>query len=214
LGGEDLLWGRDAVKLKACLAAGLLGLTFGPVSAEPVRSVSSGEVLTPPQVSGIVRSMGFVPTGTPARNGPTYAVRAVGQRGRPVRVVVDARSGNVLSIRPIAALGVAPYPVPPGRIPWFGLQLRPPAAIGRSEAYSPPPLPRARAAPDAAKPSQQSAAGSEPLPVEPSQQSAPSPEPPPANPNVLTIRPAAPSANPAPPVSAKGPTFPPAQTLE
>ena len=197
------------MKLKACLLAGLLGLTFGPVSAQPVRPTFSGELLTPPEAAGIVRSMGFVPTSTPVREGLTYAVRAVGPRGRPVRVVVDARFGDVLSVRPVAALG-APYPVPPGRIavrpvpyeyhrPWFGPQLRPPAAIGRSDAYSPPPVPRARPGPDVAKPSQQSAAG---------------PAAPPANSNVLTVRPAAPGADPTPTGSTKPPAFPPAQTLE
>jgi hypothetical protein len=201
------------VKLKACLLAGLLGLNFGPVSAEPARPMFSGESLAPSEATGIVRSMGFIPSTPPARNGLTYVVRAAGPRGRPVRVVIDARSGHVLSARPIAALG-APYPVPLGRIPWLGPQLRPPAAIGRSDAYSPPPVPRARTAPDAAKPSQQSAAGPEPPPAKPSQQSAAGPEPPPANPNVLTIRPAAPAVAPTPTGSAIAPTFPPAQTLE
>ncbi len=133
------------MKLKACLLAWLLGLTFGPVSAEPARPMFSGESLPPSEATGIVRSMGFIPSTPPARNGLTYVVRAVGPRGRPVRVVIDARSGHVLSVRPIAALG-APYPVPLGRIPWLGLQLRPPAAIGRSDAYSPPPVPRAHGA--------------------------------------------------------------------
>jgi len=180
-------------------------------AAEPVRPVSSGEVLTPPQVSGIVRSMGFVPTSTPVREGLTYVVRAVGKRGRPVRVVVDARFGDLLSVRPIAALG-GPYLVPPGRIPWLGPQLRPPKAIGQFDANSAPPLPRARVAPDAAK--QQSAASPEPEAAKPSQQSAAGPEPPPANANVLTIGPAAPAADPTPTGSAVAPTFPPAQTLE
>ena len=200
------------MKLKACLLAGLLGLTFGPVSAEPARPMFSGESLAPSEATGIVRSMGFVPSSPPARNGLNYVVRATGPRGRPVRVVIDARSGDVLSVRPIATLG-APYPVPPGRIPWLGL-LRPPAAIGRSEAHSPPPLPRARTGPDAVKPAQQSAAGAAPDAAKVSQQSAAGPEPPPANPNVLTIRPAAPAADPSPAGSAEAPTFPPAQTLE
>jgi hypothetical protein len=201
------------VKLKACLLAGLLCLTFGSVSAEPTRPMFSGESLTPSEATGIVRSMGFVPSSPPARNGLNYVVRAAGPRGRPVRVVIDARSGDVLSVRPIATFG-APYPVPLGRIPWLGLQLRPPAAIGRSEAYSPPPLPRARTGPDAVKPAQQSAAGAAPAAAKVSQQSAAGPEPLPAKPNVLTIRPAAPAADPSPTGSAKAPTFPPAQTLE
>ncbi len=197
------------MKLKACLLAGLLGLTFGPVSAQPVQPTFSGELLTPSEAAGIVRSMGFVPTNSPVREGQTYTVRAVGPRGRQVRVVVDARFGDVLSVRPVAALG-APYPVPPGRIavrpvpyeydrPWFGPQFRPPAAIGRSDAYSPPPVPRARPASNAAQPSQKSAAGS---------------AAPPANSQVLTVRPAAPGADPTPTGSTKPPAFPPAQTLE
>ncbi len=97
------------MKLKACLLAWLLGLTFGPVSAEPARPMFSGESLAPSEATGIVRSMGFISSTPPARNGLTYVVRAVGPRGRPVRVVIDARSGHVLSVRPIAALG-APYP--------------------------------------------------------------------------------------------------------
>ena len=205
------------MKLKACLAAGLLGLTFGPASAEPARPMFAGDLLTPPQAADVVRSMGFTPTGTPVRQGLVYVVRAVGPRGRPMRVVVDARFGDVLSVRPVATLG-APYPVPPGRIavrplpyehdrPWLGPQFRPPAPIGRSDA--PPPVPRARPAPDAAKPPQQSAAG-------PTGSAAPAA--PLASSKVLTVRPAAPAAtgtDPTPTGSTpKAPAFPPAQTLE
>ena len=119
--------------------------TFFGERRREAQSMFSGESLAPSEATSIVRSMGFIPSTPPARDGLTYVVRAVGPRGRPVRVVIDARSGHVLSVRPIAALG-APYPVPLGRIPWLGLQLRPPAAIGRSDAYSPPPVPRAHGA--------------------------------------------------------------------
>jgi len=46
-------------------------------------------------------------------NGPTYAVLATTHRGRSVRIIVDARFGNVLAIqRVIAVIPPGAYPTP------------------------------------------------------------------------------------------------------
>src|SRR6202158_4722634 len=91
--------GRDAVKLKAVVVAGLVALGSSSALPEPLRPIFGGNVLAPSEVNGIVRSMGLVPTGRPVREGLTYAVLAADPRGRAVRVIVDARFGDVLSVR-------------------------------------------------------------------------------------------------------------------
>jgi hypothetical protein len=110
------------VKIHAVLvpAGVLLGASYA--FAEPLQPSFNG-VLPPAKISGIVHSMGLMPVGQPIRNGLVYAVLAIGQQGKSVRVIVDARSGRVLSVqRVIAAIPSSGHPVlpnplmPPGRI--------------------------------------------------------------------------------------------------
>src|SRR5262249_60899015 len=91
--------------------------------------------------------MGLLPAGRPVRGGLTCSVIATDPRGRPVRVVVDARFGDVLSVRRVLALGPGAYP--PRRLygvaPWARPDFRPPGLIGRSDPYPPyPPETRSR----------------------------------------------------------------------
>ncbi len=64
------------------------------------------------EIAAIVRSSGLTPTQPPVRIGGAYVLRAVDRYGRPMRIAVDARSGDILSVRPAAALqpwGYGPY---------------------------------------------------------------------------------------------------------
>ena len=190
------------MKIQAILVAGVIALGASSASAEPL---SAGRVLPPPEVNSIVRSMGLVPTGRPVREGLTYSVIATDPRGRPVRVVIDARFGDVLSVRRVVALGPGAYPPP--RLyrvaPWARPDFRPPGSIGRADPYPPyPPETRSRPAqpPSAEKPEQKSATA---------------PAAPPAATVTIGTSAASRAADPKPTGStAKTQNFPPVQSLE
>jgi hypothetical protein len=124
------------MKIKAIAMAAGLALASTCAFADPL-GPSFGRVIPPAKVNGIVRSMGLMPTGEPMRNGPTYAVYATSRQGRPVRVIVDARFGRVLSVQRVVAV------IPPGAYPARqqieGVVPRPPGSIRetRSPALKP-----------------------------------------------------------------------------
>jgi len=200
------------VKIQAILVASLVALGSSSALAEPLRPIFGG-VLPPTEISAIVRSMGLVPAGRPVRQGLTYAVLAADPRGRQLRVIVDARFGDVLSVRrvivagppgaypPPRVYGAMPRPYAPYEMPWMGPDFRPPRMIGRADPDQPyPPVPRSRPASQGDKPEPKAAAA-------------------PASPHasVVTIGPSAGSraADPKPTGSTpKAPSFPPVQSLE
>jgi hypothetical protein len=59
------------------------------------------EGVPPYEVLSIVRSAGLDPIGRPARRGPSYVLHAIDDDDREVRVVVDARYGDIVSITPV-----------------------------------------------------------------------------------------------------------------
>jgi hypothetical protein len=91
---------------KRILFGALASLTLlaSPASAEPQRLAQgfAPDVLPPYEIMTIVRSTGLHPLDRPLRRGPTYVLHAVGRRGHELRVVVDARFGDILSVRPVA----------------------------------------------------------------------------------------------------------------
>jgi hypothetical protein len=78
--------------------------TAAPAAAEPQRLAQNhaGGSLPPYEILTIVRSTGLEPLGQPARRGAHYALRAVDAADREVRVLIDARSGRIVSVRPMA----------------------------------------------------------------------------------------------------------------
>jgi hypothetical protein len=199
------------VKLKAVLVASLVALGSNAASADPLRPIFGPNVLPPPEVNGIVRSMGLVPASRPVREGLTYAVLATDPRGRQVRVVIDARFGDVLSVRRVIVAGPpGAYPAPPRGygpyapygMPWMGPDFRPPGMIGRADPRESYPLaPRSRAGvTQGDKPDQKAATA-------PAQPSA----------AVVTVGPSA-AARAADPKATGSipnkPSFPPVQSLE
>ncbi|MEI8153910.1 MAG: hypothetical protein WCG92_20325 [Hyphomicrobiales bacterium] len=66
--------------------------------------------LPPYEVLTIVRSTGLDPVGRPMRNGPNYVMHAIDNAYREVRVVISARSGEILSVTPLAVSRQMPPP--------------------------------------------------------------------------------------------------------
>jgi hypothetical protein len=111
--------------------------------------------LPPYEVLTIIRSMGFDPVSRPVLRGPVYVIQALDDVSIPVRVIVDARSGNVVRVTesqprtayigaaPDAGFGqrrLPPETVPPGAVyrPYDD-DFAPPAA------QAPPPKPKVAA---------------------------------------------------------------------
>jgi hypothetical protein len=178
------------VKIQAIVMA---AITLGSscAFADPLQS-NLGRVLPPARINGIVHSMGLVPIGQPIRKGPTYAVLASTHRGRSVRIIVDARFGNVLAIQRVIAV------IPPGAYPTrqpvdAAAPLRTPVVRPPELVARPPALP----------------------PEKPEQKYTATPANP--NPPVVTIGASntKPAADPKPTRSASGsPSFPPVQSFE
>ena len=57
-------------------------------------------VIAPPEVTAIVQSNGLKPLTPPMRYGPSYMLRALDPNGQEVRVVLNARSGRIIAVRP------------------------------------------------------------------------------------------------------------------
>ena len=77
-------------------------------------------VIAPPEVTAIVRSNGMKPLTPPMRYGPSYMLRALDPNGQEVRVVVNARSGRIIAVRPVFGpryAVVPPYGRPPAGVP-------------------------------------------------------------------------------------------------
>lgn len=137
------------MKHRFAIFAGLaLVLASAASQAEPV--ISGSEILS------IVRSAGFRPIGTAARDGENYVVRAIDRHGDDVQVIVDAEDADILYVRRLrdaarnnfAGPRVAPGPRYPD---FYGNVPRPPRAVPGARATTPatraaagPPVPRPR----------------------------------------------------------------------
>jgi len=92
-------------KLALCLTLAAFGSALSsPVAAEPARQrvaqAIGADVLPAFEILTIVRSMGFDPISHPQRRGPYYVLNAVDTRGIEMRIVADARVGEVVSVMP------------------------------------------------------------------------------------------------------------------
>ena len=147
----------------ACIVAGVASRL---VLADPVRLAEVMGAMPPSQIVRTVRSAGLLPTSEPALTGSTYVVRAVDPYGTPIRVIVDARYGYILSVHrmaatepphpPYGALGMRDRPdlngpVPPRAIPLRALPA-PDRSLSAAPLHPPVPKPRAATAAETAKP--------------------------------------------------------------
>jgi hypothetical protein len=80
-------------------AFGAIGL--GSAAAQPLEPPAIVDGLQPQEILAIARSNGFHPMGPPLQQGRAYVLRAIEPGGDPVHVVVDARSGRIVSVAPM-----------------------------------------------------------------------------------------------------------------
>lgn len=170
-----------------------------------------GASLMPPyEAYQVLRETGFSPIGVPRLRGYTYVITAIDRRGDYGRLLLDARTGEVITFTPAYRMSenyeadIGPYgprgaqPMPPPGPPVVIAAPRPPAPIPHVASRAVPMPPRA-AAPIAG--AQQGAAAAVP-------QTAPIAAPKPAPVPAATAAVAPPSAPPA--VAAPRPAPPPA----
>lgn len=109
-------------------AAVAMAMAAAPVQAQPV----AADLLPAYEVNTIVASMGMRPVGRPAWMRGRYVVAAIDRYGRDVNVVLDARDGQVLAVRPLGRGGFGPPPGYAGRpVPYDRMdeRLSPPAPV-------------------------------------------------------------------------------------
>lgn len=86
------------------LAIAVLAASLSLVAAGSFKREAKGEPITEAdalpgyEVVASVRSMGLNPVSEPTRRGPYYVLQALDARGMNMRVVADARSGDILSV--------------------------------------------------------------------------------------------------------------------
>ena len=83
------------------IAAALAALATPAAAGDLPRFAQAMGGVPPYEVLTIVRSAGLDPIGQVFRRGPTYVLRAIDDDDREVRVVVDARDGDIVSITPV-----------------------------------------------------------------------------------------------------------------
>ncbi len=140
------------------VVAAMLG-TLSSVQAQSYRAPPA--IMPPYEVLTIIRSIGLDPASRPMLRGPVYVIRAFDQDDIPLRVMVNARSGRIVSVIEVppvagyAAAGYGEYPRPPGGIGLGGAY--PAAPRYPRDAAAPPqaakrtPVPRAKPQESSAK---------------------------------------------------------------
>jgi hypothetical protein len=210
------------------VAAVLCAVAAGPAAAQYY-----GGVVPPSEIAAIVREEGFDPISRPVLQGRYYVLRALDRAGIELRIVVEARIADIVSVRPVgrAMGGYAPGPrlSPPRSVPPRVVTVPPdldgPGMIdGRRGRFEDEPMVPPRAVPGG--PGPKSAArppGPTPLPrTRPGQDSqaattpaaaapAPAATPQATKPAAAAQAPSAPAAEPAP---ARTPDTPPINPLE
>ena len=95
---------RAKIRLLLILCAAPL-VWAGEASAEPAGAAQSAAVdgLPPHEIFAMVRSSGFDPVSRPVRSGRTFTLRAFDRYDLELNLVVDARTGRVLSANEVAA---------------------------------------------------------------------------------------------------------------
>jgi len=185
----------------------------GPYAAAPPEvslAPAYGPRLLPPrEVYTVVRESGFSPLGIPRQHGLYYTIAMIDRRGDDGRLVIDARTGQIVRFVPGYRLGGypnndgGPAYAPAGRLPPISNLSdppRPPVAVPRVASRMPPTVPMPKAAPPregevkpladkpVAEPMRQSAA----VQVKPADTSAT----PQVSPPVVEAKPAAPPIQP------------------
>jgi hypothetical protein len=115
-----------------------------------------GPALLPPrEVYTVVRENGFSPLGIPRQRGLVYTIAVIDRDGDDGRLVIDARTGQILRFIPAYRMGgrlndaPMPYPAAGPLAPMSNLRAtpRPPAAVPIVASRTLPTVPLPRAAP-------------------------------------------------------------------
>src|SRR4030088_1025865 len=129
---------RAKIRLLLILCAAPLAWG-GEASAEPAGAAQSAAVdgLPPHEIFAMVRSSGFDPVSRPVRSGRTFTLRAFDRYDLERNLVVDGRTGCVVSAREVAAPRDAArrVPMPAYALRYAPVQLRisaPPQLLSRS----------------------------------------------------------------------------------
>jgi hypothetical protein len=225
-------WGsiRGSAVKTACAVCALVLCVASPVLAQTAHP--AGRV-PPEDVLSSIRSMGLDPATRPLLRGRVYALRAFDTAHAEKRVLVDARSGEVLSVRAVADTGPAEEqynpryghyepPRPPARVaeapagePILDEPLFPRAGRGapvaaparRSAALTPPPAPKVQQPAPAAGTAQDNQANKAAVGTSPAAEgataSSSAPAAPLASPDVLAAASSTPGKSVPAPVAAK-----------
>ena len=101
--------------LTIVLAWASLALMFTFVAAGSLRgnpnneAVTDADALPAYEIATTVRSMGLRPNDEPVRRGPYYVLQATDARGTALRVVADAKFGDILSVTPAQSAATPQY---------------------------------------------------------------------------------------------------------
>ena len=181
----------------------------GPYAAMPPDAPVPGygpTLLPPMEVYTVVREGGFSPLGIPRQRGMFYVISVIDRRGDDGRLVIDARTGQIVRFVPAYRMGDNRYDSapttyapagPPPPISNLRGPPRPPAPVPMVASRMPPTVPIPKASPQrppnaVAEPAQQSAA----VQVKP----ADTPATPQAAPVVVEAKPAPPPIQPTQPM--------------
>jgi len=91
--------------------------------------------MPPYEILSMLRSTGFEPIGQPIRRGPNYVLRAIDENDREVNLIINARSGDILSATPIQTASRVPPGVSMGPYERMAPGYVPPVG---SRSYGPP----------------------------------------------------------------------------
>lgn len=182
----------------AIVLASILGIAVTSAPASAQYYGAEADIISPREAAEVVRAAGLDPISRPMWRPGRYIVHAIDRYGRELRVVVDARLGEVVRAVPagfndVGPRGYEPYPQPSAYPP----SPPPPAEMDDDEERaSPPPsaMPRVIPGPRSAAPApSRSATVTPPQPAKPA--TAPMPRSRPSD----SMASANPSATPAAP---------------
>lgn len=126
---------------KTLLAVSFLTMLAG---ADVAQAQMAMPVLPPAEIVASVHSLGLAPISRPHWQGRVYVLRAVDERGHEHRVLVDARSGEVIEAVPVVR--AANYPALRDDLPPQAVQPMPPRVIPAPRSTlkdsARPPLPK------------------------------------------------------------------------
>ncbi len=82
-----------------------VGVSAGPLRDDARADNGATQTMPAHEIAAGVRAAGLDPKGTPELRGRYYAMHAIDRHGAEMRVLTDARFGDILSISPVRSAG-------------------------------------------------------------------------------------------------------------